>query len=118
MNFAPLRPREESERSAGLESVMLTAHGNRRRRGYSGTGRATRGTEAMAEPCRHVRRAATLVHHVVTAAYEKAIPFPAKGGQHPLESLVVDSAAVLQHLRFTVDLLLIEGIGSATGRCT
>ncbi|GGT75267.1 hypothetical protein GCM10010207_85600 [Streptomyces atratus] len=72
----------------------------------------------MAEPRRHVRRAAMLVHHVVTAAYEKAIPFPAKGGQHPLESLVVDSAAVLQHLRFTVDLLLIEDIGSATGRCT
>ncbi|MEW2489667.1 hypothetical protein [Streptomyces sp. NPDC048411] len=62
-----------------------------------------------------VRRAAMLVHHVVTAAYEKAIPFPAKDGQHPLESLVVDSAAVLQHLRFTVDLLLIEDVGSATG---
>ncbi|MGW3496339.1 hypothetical protein [Streptomyces sp. NPDC001020] len=63
-----------------------------------------------------VRRTARLVHHVVTAAYERAIPFPTKGGHHPLESLVVDSAAVLQHLRFTVDLLLIQDVGSPTGR--
>ncbi|MGW7575894.1 hypothetical protein [Streptomyces sp. NPDC054765] len=62
-----------------------------------------------------VRRAAAVAHHVVTAAYERAIPFFTKDGDHPLESLVVDSAAVLQHLRATVDLLPIEDVDSPLG---
>ncbi|MGW1530270.1 hypothetical protein [Streptomyces sp. NPDC002159] len=63
-----------------------------------------------------VRHAALLVHHVVTSAYEQAIPFPAQSGHNPLESLVADSAAVLQHLRFMVDLLPIEDVDSSGGR--
>ncbi|MFE9611709.1 hypothetical protein [Streptomyces sp. NPDC006012] len=63
-----------------------------------------------------VRRAARLVHHVVMAAYERAIPFPTDGGHNPLASLVTDSAAILHHLRYTVDLRLVEDAESRTGK--
>ncbi|MFL4910077.1 hypothetical protein ACJ6WF_44925 [Streptomyces sp. MMS24-I2-30] len=63
-----------------------------------------------------VRRAARLVHHVVTASYERAIPFPTDSGHNPLAALVTDSAAILHHLRFTVDVRPAEDTGSRTGR--
>ncbi|MEU6440846.1 hypothetical protein [Streptomyces sp. NPDC047046] len=66
-----------------------------------------------------VSRAAALARHVAATVYECALPFAvgasagddrlrAAGGDrgaHPLESLVVDCAPVLQHLRLTVDLV-------------
>lgn len=52
-----------------------------------------------------VRRAAVVAQQVVASAYETALPFWLPDGRHPLESLVMDGAAVLQHLNATVDLL-------------
>ncbi|MGY0021466.1 hypothetical protein ACVHNB_21210 [Streptomyces sp. YJ-C3] len=61
-----------------------------------------------------VGRAAALVQRVVTAAYEHTVLFPAHDARHPLESLLLDSFAALQHLRSTVDLLLTDGASSPT----
>ncbi|MFH8386868.1 hypothetical protein ACH4E7_39145 [Kitasatospora sp. NPDC018058] len=63
-----------------------------------------------------IRRANGLVQHVFAAAYEYAIPFHRSDGSHPLESLVTGSAPLLQHARFTTDLLLTEDMTSRAGR--
>lgn len=52
-----------------------------------------------------VRRATGMVHQLVAAAYEQAMPFDLTDGRNPLEALVVDSTPLLQHARYTVDLL-------------
>jgi hypothetical protein len=42
------------------------------------------------------------------------MPVTNERGYRPLESLVVDSFAALQHVRSTVDLLPTDGAGSPT----
>ncbi|MFE7750262.1 hypothetical protein [Streptomyces sp. NPDC057428] len=51
------------------------------------------------------RRASRLIHHVVAAAYEHALPLPVGGGRDPLVHLVEQSSPILHYMRFAVDLL-------------
>ncbi|WP_234438695.1 hypothetical protein [Streptomyces sp. NRRL S-340] len=52
-----------------------------------------------------VRRAARLVHQVVSAAYEYGLAFRRSAAEDPLISLVDDSTPILQYMRYAVDLL-------------
>lgn len=59
-------------------------------------------TESLAA---QVQRASGLVHHVVAAAYERALPFTGQEGRHPMVRLVEETSPILQHMRFAVELL-------------
>ncbi|MFE7753270.1 hypothetical protein [Streptomyces sp. NPDC057428] len=60
------------------------------------------GAEALAA---QIRRASHTVHHVVAAAYERALPCTADKGREPLIRLVEECSPILQSMRFAVELL-------------
>ncbi len=68
----------------------------------AGRADATRAAEALAA---QVRRASRTVHHVVAAAYERALPCTVDAGRKSVVRLVEESSPVLQHLCFAVELL-------------
>ena len=53
----------------------------------------------------HLERAGQVARHVVTAAYERALPLPARHDGHPLVRLVEDASPILQCMRFDVELM-------------
>lgn len=94
--------RAAAELSALLHHERLAFTAER----YNGPDRGRLVALAARDPLAvRIRRTALPTQHVVTRVYERAILFPSAHGRRPLESLVVDSGAVLQHLRNTVDLL-------------
>ncbi|MET9149120.1 MULTISPECIES: hypothetical protein [unclassified Streptomyces] len=62
-------------------------------------------TAATAVLAEQVRRAARLVHQVVSAAYEYGLSTRGSAADDPLISLVDDSTPILQYMRYAVDLL-------------
>nr|BFD87953.1 hypothetical protein StreXyl84_73540 [Streptomyces sp. Xyl84] len=72
-----------------------------------GVARAAAGDRPAAEAvlAEQVRRAARLVHQVVSAAYEYGLAFRGSTAEDPLISLVDDSTPILQYMRYAVDLL-------------
>ncbi|WP_399896007.1 hypothetical protein ACGH7X_40515 [Streptomyces sp. BBFR51] len=68
----------------------------------AGRADALRSAEALAA---QIRRASRTVHHVVAAAYERALPCTVDDGREPLVRLVEESSPILQYMRFAVELL-------------
>jgi len=63
------------------------------------------GSRAVESLAAQVRRASRLVHHVVAAAYERALPLTVDDGRDRLVHLVEESSPMLQYMRFAVELL-------------
>ncbi|GHB13345.1 hypothetical protein GCM10010330_79050 [Streptomyces tendae] len=72
---------------------------------------APRAAEALAD---QVRRTSRLVHHVIAAAYEHALPLTVDGARDPLVRLVEESSPILHCMRFAVELLPPRGQSSTT----
>lgn len=99
--LAPLAPAAAAELTAVLhdERTSLAA-------ALHGASRTDRGGPPDAEEAWAARigRAARVVHPVVAAAYEHAMPAVARDARHPLACLIEGGSPILQHIRFAVDL--------------